>query len=82
MKNKYFDIIIFCIKLALIGYLFMNIYTYFKFSAFVPISIYFITLGILLPVGLIFVFQFEHHKQQMRKKYPKIFEELKKQENE
>lgn len=76
---------IFCIKGALIAYLLLNVYTYIRYSAFVPISIYFIILGLILPAGLFFVFQSEHYKKQMRKKYPKIFEELEKlksQENE
>ena len=60
----------------------MNVYTYIRFSAFLPIYHYFIILGITLPVGLIFVFQSEYYKKQLRKKYTKEFEELEKYSEE
>lgn len=75
MKNKYIDISVFAIIVTLICYLCLNIYTYIKYSAFVPVSVYFIILAIGLPLGLILVFQ-----EKMVKKYyiKKINKELEK----
>lgn len=75
MKNKYTNISVFAIIATLVCYLSLNIYTYIKYSAFVPVSVYFIILAIGLPFGLILVFQ-----EQMIKKYyiKKINKELNK----
>jgi hypothetical protein len=76
MKNKYINISVFAVLATLVCYLCVNIYTYIKYSAFVPVSFYFLILAIGLPFGLLLVFQ-----QQMIKKYylRKITKELEKE---
>lgn len=72
MKNKwtykYIGTSLFIILVGLIPYILLNIYTYIKYSAFIHINFYFMTLAWVLPFGFILVFQEQMiHRYYLRK---------------
>lgn len=75
MKNKYINISVFTIVVTLVMYLLFNVYTYIKYSEFIPVIGYFLVLIITLPLGLFFIFQEKIMRKYNIEKYEKEIDE-------